>query len=628
LDKLEELLYKHFAYTSFRPLQKEVIQDIIRGEDVLALFPTGSGKSLLYQIAGISLEGLTVVVSPLLSLMKDQLNSVRKAGMIGDTVNSEKTENEIVQVFNNIKYGTTKFIFVSPERFESELFMRLLRDAKIALFAIDEAHCISMWGHDFRPAYLQLNLLKDEYPNVPILALTATATKKVKADILSTLRITGARTYQKSFARENIDILVYDIDNKKKELVDLISQHQSDSTIVYCRTRKQVEETAYLLNQNAIAAKFYHAGLTSKERKKRQEGWFAGKFKCMVSTNAFGMGIDKSNVRLVVHFDLPDSLENYYQEIGRAGRDGLLSRAVLLYNTSDILAMKKRTSKKFPDPELVKTFYKKLMLYLKIAYEEGEGLIRPFAFHSFCKESGTSINQAYYALKVLEDDGWIRFSENLTKISTVRIFLERKALAYKLEDNSTESEVLSTLLRSYEGLFFSNARIEEKFIANKLGLDLKVAHATLRSLNAQNLIQYREYKEGPQITILRPRVRQDIFHIDRKRYNQKKEETERKQERMISFVQNTEVCRQKQILEYFDELDYESCGICDVCKRSKGVKSLESTLWKLITTQELSIFTLIKELGEENKAEILEFLKEWEDSNKIHISKNKQVRIS
>lgn len=628
MNTYEELLKKHFGYSSFRPLQQEVITDIVNGKDVLALFPTGSGKSLLYQIAGMALPGVTVIVSPLLSLMKDQLKSVRKAGMIGDTINSEKTENEIVQVFNNIKYGNTKFIFVSPERFESPLFMRLLEETNLALFAIDEAHCISMWGHDFRPAYLNLKLLKNLYPQVPILALTATATEKVKQDILKTLNTHDAISYQKSFARENIDILIYDIDNKKKQLTELINDYISESTIVYCRTRKQVEETAYLLNQNQIPAQFYHAGLNAKERKKRQEDWFADKFRCMVSTNAFGMGIDKSNVRLVVHYEMPDSIENYYQEIGRAGRDGNMSKAVLLYNASDILSMQKRLAKAFPDPALVKTFYKKLMQYLNIAYEEGEGLIRPFAFHSFCKESGTSISQAYYALKVLENDGWIRFSENLNHISTVRIFLERRALEQKLEDGSVESEVLSSLLRSYEGLFFSNARIEEKFIANKLGLELQHTKNALQKLNAQNFIQYREYKVGPQIQILKPRVRQEFFNIDIKQYLAKKTESQRKQNRMLSFVQEKSKCRQQIILEYFDEMDAKACGICGNCKRAQNENtSLDDRIWEYISVKETSIFDLVKEFGEENKTDILEILKNWEDANRISISKNSTVHI-
>ncbi len=628
MNKLEELLYKHFAYKSFRPLQKEVIEDLLEAKDTLALFPTGSGKSLLYQIAGIALPGLTVVISPLLSLMKDQLDSVRKAGMIGDTINSEKTEDEIVQVFNNIKYGNTKFIFVSPERFESDLFLKLLGQTDVSLFAIDEAHCISMWGHDFRPAYLNLSLLKREYPRVPILALTATATQYVKEDILKTLGIPKAKTYQKSFARDNIEIQAYNIDNKKKEIVSLLGRHLGDSTIVYCRTRRQVEETTYLLNQNNIPAQFYHAGLNNKDRKKRQDAWFADKFRCMVSTNAFGMGIDKSNVRLVVHYEMPGSLENYYQEIGRAGRDGVLSKAVLLYNNSDILALRKRTKKTFPEEAIVKSFYKKLMHYLKIAYEEGEGLIRPFTFHSFCKASETSVSQAYYALKVLEDDGWIRFSENLRNISTVRIFLDRKQLEYSLEEGSINSEVLSSLLRSYEGLFFSNVRIEETFIANKLGLSLDQTKLALQKLDARNLISYREYKEGPQIQILKPRVRQEFFSIDKKRYAAKQIEVERKQNSIIKFIEEEDTCRQKRILAYFDEHDYTRCGICDNCKR-KGhdAQTLKEKLWKYISKNEPSIFDLVQQFGEEHKTSILQYVKEWEDLDRVSITKDKRIQL-
>ncbi len=629
MDNLEQVLYKQYGYSSYRPLQKEVILDVIDGHDVLALFPTGSGKSLLYQISGSELPGLTIVISPLLSLMKDQLKAVRKAGFIGDTINSEKTQNEIVQVFNNIKYGNTKFIFVSPERFESELFLNLLSEVKISLFAIDEAHCISMWGHDFRPAYLNLEMLKTTFPKIPILCLTATATLQVREDMLKTLRIENAKVYKKSFARNNIDILIYNIDDKRKQLIDLLSKYKKESSIVYCRTRRQVEEISYLLNQNSIAAKFYHAGLGSKERKKRQEDWFLDTFRCMVSTNAFGMGIDKSNVRLVVHYGLADSLENYYQEIGRAGRDGNMSRAVLLYNHSDIQELKKRTGKRFPEEHVVKEFYKKLMQYLKIAYGDGEGLQRPFTFHSFCKDSQSSVSKAYYALKILEDDGWIRFSENLTKISTVRIFLARKILEKKLNDSSIESEVLSTLLRSYEGMFFSNTRIEEKFISNKLGIDLSATKIALKKLNDQNFIEYREYKEGPQITILRRRVKQEFFSINRTRFNAKKEEVLRKQEKLISFVLEETQCRQKIILEYFDELDYKACGICDICKKnSLDTTSLQSKLWKFISNEEVSLLDAVQFCGEENKDDVLKLLNEWEDLKRITVSKNNRVSIN
>lgn len=626
MDALEQLLHKHFAYTQFRPLQKEVISDVLAGHDVLALFPTGSGKSLLYQIAGSALPGLTVVISPLLSLMKDQLNALRNAKMIGETINSEKTQNEIVQVFNNVKYGNTKFIFVSPERFESPLFLKLIQEVEISLFTVDEAHCISMWGHDFRPAYLNLSRLKKEFPRVPILALTATATSTVKEDMLKTLKIQNAKVYQKSFARDNIDILVYEIDNKKEKLIQLVQEKRGSSIIVYCRTRKQVEETNYLLNQNGITANFYHAGLPAKERKKRQDSWFADKFHCMVSTNAFGMGIDKSNVRLVVHFELPDSLENYYQEIGRAGRDGQLSKAVLLFNVSDIEAMKKRTIKRFPKFDQVKVFYKKLMLYLRVAYEEGEGTTRPFTFHSFCKDSSSSVSQAYYALKVLEEDGWIRFSENLSNISTVRIFLKRSALEYKLEDDSIESQVLSTLLRTYEGLFFANTRIEEEFIANKLGLKLRNTKIALQKLQAENLIQYREFKEGPQISILEPRVKQEFFTLNEKRFQSKKAEIKRKQNSLLAFVKDKKHCRQKLILEYFDELDYKGCGICDNCKRnSMDNSSLQAKVWNIISEKEVSIFDLVQQCGEEHKKEILDNLKHWEDLQRIRISKSNTI---
>jgi ATP-dependent DNA helicase RecQ len=566
---IREILKRYWGYDEFRPLQEDIIRSVLDGKDTLALLPTGGGKSICFQVPAMAREGMCIVVSPLIALMKDQVENLNKRGIRALAVYSGMSFREINHTLDNCIHGDFKFLYLSPERLKSDLVRERIAQMNVSLLAVDEAHCISQWGYDFRPEYLQIAEIRELLgKKIPVLALTATATPGVVNDIQDQLKFPEHRVFIKSFTRKNIAYVVNETEDKDQRMLHILSR-VGGSGLVYVRNRRKTQEIAHLLSKNRVVADYYHAGLPHEVRTRKQESWISGKTRIMVCTNAFGMGIDKPDVRIVVHYEMPESLESYYQEAGRAGRDEQKSYAVLLYNTADATEALKRLAGNFPEEKEIRRVYQALSNYYQVPV--GANVDRSFDFDivDFCKKFGIETGIAYPALKILEQCDLISLTESFYEPSRLRFEIGQHLL-YKFQvEHPHQDDFIKLLLRSYGGMFDQYVTINEKLMAQREKQDEKLIRKQLLKLHQLGVVDYRQQKDKPQLTFLQSRA--DAGAIDfRKALLQKRKETAtNKLNAMLAYAENTVECRSKKLVAYFNEYGSEDCGICDVCLNRK-----------------------------------------------------------
>jgi ATP-dependent DNA helicase RecQ len=577
---IHEILREYWGYENFRPLQEDIINAVLDGKDVLALLPTGGGKSICFQVPALAKDGLCLVVSPLIALMKDQVESLKQKGIPALAIYSGMSFLEIKKTLQNAAYGNYKFLYVSPERLETTLFLDMLPTMNINLLAVDEAHCISQWGYDFRPPYMRIAALRELMPKVPVLALTASATKIVQEDICEKLSPPNPqkgrslehpwKRFQQSFERRNLSYSVFNVPSKQNKLLEIL-KNVPGTAIVYCKSRKHTREISDLLRLNSINAGYYHAGLNNEERNTKQENWISNKTRVIVSTNAFGMGIDKPDVRVVVHYDVPDCLENYYQEAGRAGRDGKRAYAVLLYNNKELQNLQEQSNIRFPKEEEIKQVYIALMNHLQIPAGSGEGISYDFDIAAFSSAFKLNILTATYAIKALEQEDIISFNEVFFKPSTVVFTTNREELTDFEKQQPNLEPLLKGLLRSYEGIFDFPATVYESKLAKFIQADVDILKRDLKKLNEYGIIIYSAQKDKPQITLLQNRMYNDNYKINTKDYLKRKQNFEERVNIMIDYVKKPAGCRSQYIADYFTDVKIGTCGICDNCITEKAI---------------------------------------------------------
>jgi ATP-dependent DNA helicase RecQ len=586
---IEEILKQYWNHDHFRPMQAEIIKSVLLGHDTLALLPTGGGKSVCFQVPALAKEGVCIVISPLIALMKDQVENLKDKGINAVAIVSGMGRREIDLALDNCIYGTVKFLYLSPERLLSELLQERIKYMKVNLIAVDEAHCISQWGYDFRPPYLHIADLRQLHPNVPVLALTATATADVKNDIQDKLQFKNPVIYQQSFERSNISYVVQDAENKFRRMLD-IAKGVKGSGIVYVRSRKDAAEIAKYYNENGIKADFYHAGLPMDERAERQESWKNNRTRVIVATNAFGMGIDKPDVRFVIHKDMPESLEAYYQEAGRGGRDGQKAYGVLLYTHADRLRQEKLFELNFPTVDEIKHVYHCLANYYQLAYEAGEGLSFDLDLGEFCSRFKLDAIKTLNALKFLEKDEYLSFNESVFLPSRFRFEVVNEVLYNFQIQNAGWDPFIKTLLRSYGGAFENYVKIKEYDLSRRTTLSVQQVVEGLLQLQQFSLISYLQQTDKPQVTYLKARQQSNRLFINKNYIQERKETYRQKMEAVFAYAVHKQ-CRSQMLLAYFDEPNARKCGICDVCLDEKRHKN-EDELFDNITNEVVQLLSI------------------------------------
>ena len=563
-DKFQSILQKYWGYPDFRGIQRNIIESIASGRDTLGLMPTGGGKSITFQVPALAQEGVCIVITPLIALMKDQVQHLREHGILADAIYADKSRSEILQTLDNAIFGGVKILYVSPERLASEMFQTKLRHIHVSFITVDEAHCISQWGYDFRPSYLQIASIREMKPGMPILALTATATPEVVDDIQERLHFKEKNVFKMSFERKNLAYVVREAEDKQGEMIHIL-QSVGGSAIIYARSRKRTKEMAQLLSQQGITATFYHAGLDPDVKDQRQKAWQKDEVRVMCATNAFGMGIDKPDVRVVIHIDCPDSLEAYFQEAGRAGRDGQKSYAVLLYNKHDELKLCKRVDDTFPPKELIQDIYEHLAYFYQIGVGSGQGKTFEFDIEKFCVTYKYFPTKVDAALRILERSGYLHYEDNPDGKARVMFLLGRNDL-YQLDQLApSQDAVVTALLRSYGSLFVDLNYIDETMIARQAELTIQQVYFALKSLAARHIIQFIPRRKIPFISYTRDRVDGDKVVIPKEVWESRREQYEKRIKSMIRYAKNDEVCRSRQLLAYFGEENDRDCKQCDVC---------------------------------------------------------------
>jgi len=566
MDTYEKILVKHWGYYHFRPLQKEIIESVCSGNDALGLLPTGGGKSIIFQVAALASEGVCVVVTPLIALMKDQVDNLWARGIKAVAIYSGMSQEEIHGAFEKCMWGDYKFLYVSPERLKTELFIDRIRSIKVNLLVVDEAHCISRWGYDFRPSYLEIAGVREIVRDVPVLALTATATPLVIDDIQERLLFKKKNVFSTSFERTNLTYLVREKENKVEYLI-AIAKKTKGSGIVYVRNRNKTREIALALRKQGLNADFYHAGLTTSERTEKQNAWKTSHDAIMVCTNAFGMGIDKPDVRYVVHVDLPESPEDYFQEAGRAGRDGLQSYAVLLYCRADLERINQNLEVQFPPVELVKRVYEALAQFFYIPVSTNKGVAFDFSISEFCNRYQFDVLPIYNAIKTLEQEGYLELSESVESRSRAKFSVDRDAL-YKFQvANRQFDSFVKLLLRTYTGLFTDFTRIDEQKLSTLARIDVDQVKKYLETLSKMGMLLYYPARTTPIIVYTCERVDTDRLAINVKEYEARKKRYKARTEAMTRYATSVTKCRSLMLLEYFGQKDAARCGNCDVCRK-------------------------------------------------------------
>ena len=603
-SRFRNLLQTYWGYEDFRGIQQEIIVSIANGHDTLGLMPTGGGKSITFQVPALAMHGVCVVITPLIALMKDQVAHLRHIGIQAAAIYSSMSHEEIITTLENAIFGGVKILYVSPERLGSELFQKKLSHMHVSFITVDEAHCISQWGYDFRPSYLEIRNLRKLKPEAPVLALTATATPEVIEDIQRQLDFhrPESNVFRMSYERKNLAYIVRRATDKDEQLLHIL-QSVEGCAIVYVRSRKRTKEIADLLIQNGITALNYNAGLDAEVRDERQEQWQNDMVRVMVATNAFGMGIDKSDVRLVIHMDCPDSLEAYFQEAGRAGRDGQKSYAVLLYNDHDRAKLTKRVSDTFPEKDYIYKVYEHLAYFYQLAAGDGYGLTKDFDIDLFCRSFKHFPLQVDSSLKILSRAGYLAYDENNDNNARVHILLSRNQLDRLNDLSENQNKVITTLLRNYGGLFTDYCFINEMLLAHQTGLTQPQIYMILKNLSDRHILHFIPHRKVPSITYLQRREETERIVIPPTVYEERKAQYQKRIEAVILYADNDSVCRSRQLLRYFGETDSQDCGQCDVCLSHKdktnagnGLAKAKESILYLLSDHQPHLITDINKL--------------------------------
>ena len=629
---LQQILLQYWGYSSFRPLQQEIILSVMEGKDTLALLPTGGGKSLCFQVPAMAREGVCVVVSPLIALMKDQVDNLKKRGIPAAAVHSGMHPNEIDIVLGNCLFGNIKLLYLSPERLNTDKIRDTLRRMKVNLLAVDEAHCISQWGYDFRPPYLQIASIRPLLPDVPILALTATATPKVVKDIQKRLEFRKENLFQKSFERKNLTYLVIREEDKMNRLLRIVNKVRG-SGIIYVRNRRQTKEVTEFLVKHNIPAGFYHAGLDQQVRDQRQADWIRENIRIMVCTNAFGMGIDKPNVRLVVHLDLPDSIEAYFQEAGRAGRDENQAYAVLLFEEANVIHARQNITTAFPDPEVIRNVYQALGNYFQLPVGSGLDARFDFDLPAFAEEYNFPSVTVFNCLKFLEKEGYIMLTEALFNPSRVHIKTDKETLYRFQVSHAALDHLIKTMLRSYSGILSDFVRINESEIARRADIPIEQVKAGLERLSHLQLLDYLPQNDKPQLVYLQERVDTRDLFISRAHYHDRLSDAERRTEAMIRYATETNKCRSQSLLTYFGECHSKRCGKCDVCIERNKVSlnemefdTIVNRIKPLLKTRPCTLEELIRAAEPVDEDKVIRALRWLTDNEKITFEKDNKYQ--
>lgn len=616
-DDYRKILKDYWGYDNFRGIQEDIIRSIGSGRDTLGLMPTGGGKSITFQVPAMAKDGLCIVITPLIALMKDQVRNLRDRGIKAVAIYSGMTREEIIISLENCIFGNYKFLYISPERLDTEIFRIKLRSMKVSMITVDESHCISQWGYDFRPAYLKISEIRNLLPGVPVLALTATATPEVVKDIQQRLAFKEENVFRMSFERKNLAYIVRRTESKQEELLHIL-KHVDGSAIVYVHNRKRTKEYAQLLNENGITATFYHAGLSNDTKDQRQKSWVKGETRVMVATNAFGMGIDKPDVRLVVHVDIPDSPEAYFQEAGRGGRDGKKAYAVLLYARSDKTTLKKRITDTFPEKDYIRTVYEHLNYYYQMAMGDGLGCTREFNIDEFCRNFKHFPIQVDSALKILTRAGYLEYTDEQDNNSRLMFTLTKEEL-YRIHETSPETEkLINIILRSYTGVFTEYAYINEETLSLRTGMTRQQVYDTLISLTRRRILHYIPGKKTPYIIYTRERQEADRLIFTKEVYEDRKESFIRRIEAMTEYAETEDKCRSRMLLLYFGEKNEHNCGQCDVClsSHSSGIKQgvfdeISRAIEETLKEKDMTTSALMEKLesyDKENVTKVLSYL--------------------
>ncbi|MFK5880545.1 MAG: ATP-dependent DNA helicase RecQ [Flavobacteriaceae bacterium] len=577
-----EILKNHWGHDSFRHSQEEIINAVLNGNDILALLPTGGGKSVCFQIPTLVNDGICIVISPLIALMNDQVKNLNNRNIKAIALTSKLTQDEVIVAFDNLQFGNYKFLYLSPEKLQSELIQQKIKQLNVQLIAIDEAHCISEWGHDFRPSYLNISILREFFPQVPMIALTASATKKVAKDIVKNLGLNSPKIFKKSFLRENLAYQIFEVEDKLYK-VEQVLKKVNGSKIIYTNSRKSTVEISAQLNYLGYKACFYHGGMNYDTKLQHYEDWLSEKTPIIVATNAFGMGIDKSNVRAIIHYNLPQSVENYLQEAGRAGRDGEKSFSVVLKNKTDILNTKTRLQKTLPSIDFIKQTYFNLNQFFQIAYGEVSEKKYGFNLSEFCEIYSTPIVITFNALKVLEQESILIIDDNIHRKSSVQFKISNQAIFDYYESNQSKSNLIKLLLRTYGGIFESSKTINIAYLAKNLNLSNSALTSQLKQLHQDEIIQFynannnnNNNNNNTQIQFLVQREDDRTINVRSNGIAQRNNQKVVKMEALIHFIENDSICRSKQLLTYFGEENISDCGICDVCLSKSNQKNKTS----------------------------------------------------
>lgn len=630
---IHQILRQYWGYDAFRPLQEDIIRSVLNGNDTLALLPTGGGKSICFQVPALATDGLCLVISPLIALMKDQVENLRKKNITAFAIYSGMSRKEVVNVLEVAAQSNCKFLYVSPERLETKLFREYLPALGIGLIAVDEAHCISQWGFDFRPPYRRIAALREELRNVPILALTASATAEVQGDICTQLQFSKKLIFRQSFARPNLSYSVFTVDSKINRIIEIL-QKVPGTSLVYCKSRKRTKTIADLLILNGINADFYHAGLSQEERSRKQENWIKNETRTIVCTNAFGMGIDKPDVRMVIHADTPDCLENYYQEAGRAGRDGKKSYAVLLYDEKELDELRSQPEIRFPGIYEIRKVYQALVNYLQLPTGLGEGKYYDFDLADFIRKFKLNVHLVIHSLKELEQEEMMSFNEQVFLPSKLQFTCNKRVLEEFEQTNQALSPLIKTILRSYAGIFDQPVNIQEKNLAFLTRSETAIVIEQLRRLQAFGIVEYQPQKDKPQLLLMQDRIREDQVRINQELYQRRKKQFAERIEKMISFTLLTGECRSRYIGYYFGDTEMKECGICDNCLQKKNkplsneeFENIRQQIVHVVGTTRVSNEELFKALHMINKKKLLQVLEFMQAEDKLVVNDKDEIML-